>query len=90
MCSGICGRLVEDKGLGCDRRRGLARSIERCPLDSITLEEHTKEIADIFCYLSDIVSAGGGDANVQTWYKPDTNPVEIAWVTELPSESLRN
>ena len=77
-CCGICGRLVEDKGLGCDRHRGLARSIERCPLDSITLEEHTKEIADIFCYLSDIVSAGGGDANVQTWYKPDTNPVEIA------------
>ena len=45
----VRGRLVENNRLGCDKCRGLARSIERCPLDSVTLEEHTKETADIFC-----------------------------------------
>ena len=45
----VRGRLVENKRLGCDKCRGLARSIERCPLDSVTLQEHTKETADIFC-----------------------------------------
>ena len=64
--SGILGRLVEDKDLGCDRRHGLARFIEASPFDSITLEEHTKEVAEMFCYLGDTFSAGGGD-------KPGTN-----------------
>ena len=64
--SGILGRLVEDKDFECDRRHGLARFIEASPFDSITLEEHTKEVAEMFCYLGDTFSAGGGD-------KPGTN-----------------
>ena len=84
---GIRSRLVENKDLGFDRCPGLARSIEGCPFDSITLGEHTREVADIFCYLGDTVSARGGGTNVQTWYKPDRNLVQIARATGLPSES---
>ena len=84
---GIRSRLVESKGLGFDRCRDLARSIEGCPFDFITLVEHTREVADIFYYLGDTVSAWGGGTNVQTWYKPDRNLVQIARATGLPSES---
>ena len=54
---GIRSRLVESKGLGFDRCRDLARSTEGCPFDFITLGEHTREVADIFYYLGDTVSA---------------------------------
>ena len=59
-CSGIRDRLVVDDNFQCDRCRGLARSIEGRPCDSITLGGHTLEVVDTFCYLGDTVSVGGG------------------------------
>ena len=59
-CSGIRGRLVEDKDFQCNRCRGLARTIDGHPCDSITLGGHTLEVVDTFCCLGDTIGAGGG------------------------------
>ena len=50
-CNVIRVGLVEDKNFRCDRCHGLARPIEGCPFDFITLLEYTLEVVDTFCHL---------------------------------------
>ena len=59
-CSGIRGRLREDDSYRCSRCRGLARPIDGRPYDHIMLNNDKLEVVDSFCYLGDMIDAGGG------------------------------
>jgi hypothetical protein len=59
-CSGLCGKLVPDPNYKCKRCLGQARQLEGRPYNEVKVEDYTLEVVDSFCYLGDMMSAGGG------------------------------
>ena len=58
-CSGL-RRLNEDPDYKCKRCLDLARPIDGRPVTEIQVDGSTLEVVDSFCYLGDMLSAGGG------------------------------
>lgn len=60
-CSGVKGKLVPDPEFRCQRCLGNARPIDGRPMKEIIVDGCSPlEVVDSFCYLGDMVSAGGG------------------------------
>ena len=59
-CSGITGILRENPDFRCQRCLGTARPIDARPLKEVRVGEDTLDVVDSFCYLGDMVCAGGG------------------------------
>ena len=59
-CSGIPGRLVINPNFVCKRCSGDARPIDGRPVTSIVVDGSTLDCDATFCYLGDMLSAGGG------------------------------
>ena len=59
-CSGIKGKLKEDPTFKCNRCLGTARQIDARPCSEFVVGNDTLEAVDSFCYLGDMISAGGG------------------------------
>ena len=61
-CSGIAGRLKEDPTYVCLRCRGDpdVEPIDGRPVTSTTVDDCTLEVVNEFCYLGDMLDAGGG------------------------------
>ena len=59
-CSGLSGPLRPDPNYTCPRCSGFARPIDGRPLQEISLGEDKLEVVADFCYLGDVISAGGG------------------------------
>ena len=59
-CSGIKGTLVEDPTFKCSRCTGVARPIDVRPFEHVELDGESLDVVDSFCYLGDMLSAGGG------------------------------
>ena len=73
-CSGIKGALKTNHDYQCSRCLGLARPIDNRPIREWYLDEENKlDVVDSFCYLGDMVGAGGGcELGV-------TNRIRSAW-----------
>ena len=59
-CSGIKGRLTADPQYKCPRCLGQARPIDGRPVHEVSAGEDVLEVVASFCYLGDMLSAGGG------------------------------
>ena len=59
-CSGIKGTLANRTDFQCKRCKGIARPIDGRPTTSISVEESELEVVYEFCYLRDMIDAGGG------------------------------
>ena len=59
-CSGIQGRLSADPTFTCKRCTGEARPIDARPIKEVTVGDSSLQVVDSFCYLGDMLSAGGG------------------------------
>ena len=59
-CSGIKGRLSSDPDFVCSRCQGLARPIDGRPVKSVPVSGELLDVEDSFCYLGDMLGAGGG------------------------------
>ena len=59
-CSGIKGTLANRTDFQCKRCKGIARPIDGRPTTSIAVEESELEVVFEFCYLGDMIDAGGG------------------------------
>ena len=59
-CSGVKGKLTEDPNFQCNRCRGSARPIDARPSSEFVVGSDSLEVVDTFCYLGDMISAGGG------------------------------
>ena len=58
-CSGL-KRIVANPTFQCARCLGTARPIDGRPWESVQVGTDTLEVVDAFCYLGDMLSAGGG------------------------------
>ena len=58
-CSGL-KRLVEDPDFRCARCQGTARPIDGRPQKEVQVGADKLEVVALFCYLGDMLSAGGG------------------------------
>ena len=58
-CSGL-KQLVEDPTYRCARCLGVARAIDGRPMESVMVGDDSLEVVDSFCYLGDMLCAGGG------------------------------
>ena len=58
-CSGIKGRLKEDRSYKCPRCQGAARPIDGRPIQEAEIGDDKLEVVAEFCYLGDMLSAGG-------------------------------
>ena len=72
-CSRISGRLREDPDYVCPRCQGLSRPIDGRPATHIEVGSVQVEVVDEFCYLGDMLGAGGGCTNAII------NRCRIAW-----------
>ena len=59
-CSGIKGRLIADPGYVCRRCKGEARPIDGRPTTTVSVDGTLLDVVPCFCYLGDMLSAGGG------------------------------
>jgi len=59
-CSKIKGKLTEDPNFKCQRCQGEARPIDGRPMTAVNLDDGELEVVDSFCYLGDMLCAGGG------------------------------
>ena len=59
-CSGISGRLMADPDCVCPRCHGVARPIDGRPVSQVDVDGTTLDVESTFCYLGDMLSAGGG------------------------------
>ena len=59
-CSGIKGRLSEDPGYVCPRCQGTARPIDGRTASAIPVNDCMLDVESEFCYLGDVLNAGGG------------------------------
>ena len=59
-CSGLSGALREDPDYRCPRCLGTARPIDGRPTTEVDLGGEKLEVVPQFCYLGDMLSAGGG------------------------------
>ena len=58
--SGIKGTLANRTNFQCKRCKGIARPIDGRPTTSISVEENKLDVVYEFCYLGDMIDAGGG------------------------------
>ena len=58
-CSNIKGSLKQDSSYKCPRCQGTARPIDGRPIQEAKIGEDTLEVVAEFCYLGDMLSAGG-------------------------------
>ena len=65
-CSGIKGTLANRTDFQCKRCKGIARPIDGGPTTSISVEESELEVVYEFCYLGDMIDAGGGCERAST------------------------
>ena len=61
-CSSICGRLSANPGFVCPRCQGKAQLINCCQASGIPVDDCSLDVESEFCYLGDVLSAGGGCA----------------------------
>ena len=59
-CSGIVGRLTPIPNYVCPRCKGKSRDIDGRPLTKVTVDDVDLDVVPSFCYLGDMLSAGGG------------------------------
>jgi hypothetical protein len=59
-CSGVVGRLTTDPEYVCPRCRNIARPIDGRPLTQVNIDGTELDVEASFCYLGDMLSAGGG------------------------------
>ena len=59
-CTDTRGRLVEDPNFKCKRCLGTARPIDNRPAIEFKVGDETLDVVDEFCYLGDMIGAGGG------------------------------
>ena len=59
-CSGINGRLKANPQYICPRCQGFARPIDGRPIDKVSVDDVNMDVDPSFCYLGDMLSAGGG------------------------------
>ena len=59
-CSGITGPLTADPAYVCPRCQGEARPIDGRPVTEIDVNGTRLDVESSFCYLGDMLSAGGG------------------------------
>ena len=59
-CSGISGKLKPDPNYQCKRCLGQARPLDGRPCSEVMVDNDSLEVVDSFCYLGDMLSAGGG------------------------------
>ena len=59
-CSGIKGPLKDDPSYECPRCKGEARPIDGRPVQEAEIGDEKLEVVAEFCYLGDMLSAGGG------------------------------
>ena len=59
-CSGISGKLKADPNYKCKRCLGQARPLDGRPYNEVMVDNDPLEVVDSFCYLGDMLSAGGG------------------------------
>ena len=59
-CSGIKGSLHRDHDFSCAGCLGKARSIDGRLVKEVLVDDETVEAVPEFCYLGDMLSAGGG------------------------------
>ena len=59
-CSGIKGPLCPDPDFRCARCLGKARPIDGRLVKEVQVDDETVEAVPEFCYLGDMLSAGGG------------------------------
>ena len=59
-CSGVRGRLAEDPDYVCPRCCDHARPIDNRPVTQVDVDEMQLDVESNFCYLGDILCAGGG------------------------------
>ena len=59
-CSGLRGRLSADPNFVSPRCLAKARPIDGRPVTDITVDDSTLDAESEFCYLGDVLSAGGG------------------------------
>ena len=59
-CSGIKGPLLPDPKFGCARCLGTAQAIDEREVSEVEVGNEKLEVVTEFCYLGDMLSAGGG------------------------------
>ena len=59
-CSGVRGRLAEDPDYVCPRCCDQALPIDNRPVTQVDVDEMLLDVESNFCYLGDILCAGGG------------------------------
>jgi hypothetical protein len=59
-CSGLRGNLKQVPNFTCKRCTGHARPIDMRPFQVVKVDEDSLDVVDAFCYLGDMLSAGGG------------------------------
>ena len=59
-CSGIKGPLTSDLNFRCARCLGTARPVDGRLVKEVMIGEEKLEVVPEFCYLGDMLSAGGG------------------------------
>ena len=67
-CSGIKGRLLPDSEFWCARCLGTARAIDERLLE-VEVGNKKIEVVPEFCYLGDMLSAGGGCEVAARWLR---------------------
>ena len=58
--SGVIGRLSDNPEYICPRCQGTARPIDGRPINEVFVDEVKMDVVPSFCYLGDMLSAGGG------------------------------
>ena len=59
-CSGVTGRLSDNPEYICPRCQGTACPIDGRPINEVFVDEVKMDVVPSFCYLGDMLSAGGG------------------------------
>ena len=59
-CSGVTGRLSDNPEYICPRCQGTACPIDGRTIDEVFVDKVKMDVVPSFCYLGDMLSAGGG------------------------------
>ena len=68
-CSGIKGPLRPDPEFRCARCLGTARAIDEREVSEVEVGKEKLEVVPEFCYLGDMLSAGGGCEVAASWLR---------------------
>ena len=77
-CSGIKGRLLPESEFTCARCLGTARAIDGRQTLEVEVGNEKLEVVPEFCYLGDMLSAGGGCELAASWLQSQTANVHGA------------